>query len=260
MTTTATTTTTAPSATPGATDSTIITTIKRDWSWLVSHLIVLAFVALLVVGAVYGVDSIVAKHEAAQEGKYAQILKQQETQTTLLQQQLAQDAAQAEIRDAQYQATIAQLSKSIQVRDTSAKKQQQTDSTLNAVSAAARLAQQTNAQAGEITVANDNITLDLPITKDVVTKLDALTQVQADLQDEQNEFAAQVGLTNDANTKLADADKVIASQTLQLTDSTKACQAQVKALKAHYRKKLIKVGVISYVAGFVSGVVATLIK
>jgi hypothetical protein len=252
--------TTAPETATPAVNSAIAAKLKADWTWLVSHLVAIAFVALLVVGAVYGVDSIVAKHDAAANTKYAAILQQQTAQTQTLIQQLAADQAASAARDAQYTATIAQLSKSIQVRDANAQKQQQADTTLDATSAGARLAQQTNAKAGEITVANDSITLDLPLTRGIIGSLDSLAALQADFQDTKNQLTAQTGLTADANTKLADADKVIASQTLQLADSTKACQAQVKSLKAHYRKKLIKVGVISYVAGFVSGVIATLAK
>src|SRR5271154_4197606 len=113
-------TTTATPAPAPTTDSTIITTIKKDWSWLISHLIVLAFVALLVTGAVYGVTSLIASHDAARSGQFAQILATQEAQTKTLQFQLQQDAAASEIRDAQYQATIVQLSKSIQVRNANA--------------------------------------------------------------------------------------------------------------------------------------------
>ena len=263
MTTAVTTTTTAAPATTTPvppTDTTIIATIKKDWSWLASHLIILAFVALLVGGAVYEVDSIIARHDAAASGKYGALLAQQTAQTQTLVQQLAADQAASAARDAQYQATIVQLSKSIQVRDASAKKQQQTDATLNAADAANRLAQQTAAKPGEITVANDSITLDLPLTRGIISRLDSLATLQADFADTQSQLTAQTGLTADANTTVADQNKIIVSQIAELADSHLACTAQVKALKAHYRKKLIKVGVISYVAGFVSGVVTILIK
>ena len=252
--------TTTPVTPAPTTDTTIVATIKKDWSWLVSHLIAIAFVALLVVGAVYGVDSIVAKHDAATSNKYTAILAQQTAQTQTLVQQLAADQAASAARDAQYVATISQLSKSMQVRDANAKKQQQTDATLNAADAANRLAQQTSAKPGEITVAGDNITLDLPLTRGIVAGLDDLVRAKADLQDTQGQLTAQTGLTADANTQLADADKVITSQIAQLADAHLACNAQIKSLKAHYRKKLIKVGMISYVAGFVSGIVTMVVK
>lgn len=253
-----TTTATPPPAPSAPTDTTIITTIKKDWSWLVSHLIILAFVALLVTGAVYGVDSIVASHDAARSQQFAQILATQAAQTQSLQAQLAADQAASAARDAAYQATIAQLSKSIQVRNANAQKQQQTDISLNAADAAARLAQQTNAKAGQITVANDLVTIDLPLTRGIVASLDSLSVAQADLADTQGQLTAQTGLTADAKMQLSDANKVITSQIAELADSRLACTAQIKTLKAQQRKKLIKVGVIAYVAGFVSGVTAHL--
>lgn len=253
MTTTATTTTTAaPATTTPAppTDTTIVATIQKDWSWLVSHLILLAVVGLLVAGAVYGVDSIVARHDAARSTQFAQILATQAAQTKTLQQQLAADEAATAVRDAQYQATIAQLSKSIQVRDANAQKQQQTDATLDSVSAASRLAAQTGAQPGEITVAGDNVTLDLPITRRVVAVFDELSVAQADLQDTQNQLTAQTGLTADANTKLVDADKVITSQTAQIADGVKSCNAQIKTLNAKHRRGIIKAFFAGVVVGF----------
>ena len=236
--------------TPAPTDTTIVTKLKADWTWFASHLILLAVVGLLVAGAVYGVDSIVARHDAARSTQFAQILATQAEQTKTLQQQLAADEAATAVRDAQYQATIAQLSKSIQVRDANAQKQQQTDTTLDAVSAASRLAAQTGAQSGEISVAGDNVTLDLPITRRVVAAFDELSVAQADLQDTRGQLTAQTGLTVDANTKLADADKVIASQTAQIADGVKSCNAQIKTLKAKQRKNLFKAFFAGVAVGF----------
>jgi hypothetical protein len=246
------TTTTTAAPPPAPTDTTIVATIQKDWSWLISHLILLAVVGLLVTGAVYGTESLIAKHDAARSTQFAQILATQAAETKTLQQQFAADELASAVRDAQYQQTIAQLSKSIQVRDANAQKQQQTDATLDAVSAASRLATQTGAKPGEVTVAEDNVILDLPITRNIVASLDSLATIEADLQDTKNELTAQTGLTADANTKLADADKVIASQTTQLADSTKACQAQISAVKAEARKSKFHWFIGGYIAGFVS--------
>lgn len=249
---------TTPATPVLSTDTAIITRLKADWTWLVSHLIILAFVALLVGGAVYEVDSIIARHDAVASSKASALYEKQFAQTQTLLQQLRTDQAASLARDAQYQAEIVQLSKSIQVRDANVKKQQQTDSTLDAVSAGARLAQQTNAQAGQVTVANDLVTIDLPLTRGIVADLDLLVATKADLQDTQTQLTAQTGLTTDAKAQLVDANKVIGAQKIELVDSANVCKAQIKVLKANQRKKLMKVGVVGFVAGFISGVTAHL--
>lgn len=231
----------------------ITTIIKRDYAWFTQHILLLAFIALLVGGAVYGVDSIIARHDAATSDKFAVLLQQQTAQTKVLQQQMAADQAANDLRDAAYQKTIASLSQSIVQRDANAKKQTAVDATLDANAAAARLVQQTNAATGEITVAGSLVTMDLPITRNVVADLDNLSRITGDLADTQGQLTAQSSLTADATQNLADAQKVIAAQNLQLADQTKSCTAQITTLKAAARKSKLRWFGAGYVAGFVSG-------
>lgn len=227
--------------------------VTTDWNWLKAHALILALVAILVGGAVYGVDSIIARHDAATSTKFEQILKVQAAQTQALQTQLSTDEAANAQRDAQYQATIASLSQSILQRDANAKKQTAVDASLSAAAAAQRLVQQTNASPSQVAVAGNSVTMDLPLTRNVVADLDAFSVAKADLSDTQKQLVAQTGLTADANQNLADAKQVIGSQTLQLADQTKACNAQIKTLKAKQRKNLFKAFFAGVVVGIIGG-------
>ena len=95
--------------------------------------------------------------------------------------------------------------------------------------------------------------MDLPIARVVVSDLDALASARGDLADTQNQLTVQSSLTADAGSNLADAQKVIAAQNLQLADQTKSCTAQITTLKAAARKSKLRWFGAGYVAGFVSG-------
>src|ERR1700677_970042 len=168
MATTATTTTTAPATATTPATTTVVSKIEHDWTWIQQHLLALVLVALLIGGAVYGVEGIIARHDAANDSKYAALLATQTAQTKTLVQQLSDFEAQATVRDQQYQATIASLAQTINTRNANAKKQAQVDANLDVSAAAARLAQQTQAAAGEVTVSNNDVLVDLPITRRIV--------------------------------------------------------------------------------------------
>ena len=250
MATTTTSTTTPATATAPAATTTVVSKIEHDWTWIQQHLLALVLVAILIGGAVYGVEGIIARHDAANDSKYAALLATQTAQTKTLVQQLSDFETQATVRDEQYQATITSLAQTINTRNANAKKQAQVDANLDVNAAAARLATQTQASAGEVTVSNNDVVLDLPITRRIVDNLDTLPVVQADLVDTQTQLNAQKALTADAQTDATNAKAVISAQALQLTDQTKACNAEIKSIKAKNRRTNIKF----FIAGVVSGI------
>lgn len=253
---TAATVTVAPLLAVGTSNANLVSTIKTDWTWFTQHLLLLIVLAAMLGGAVYGVDSLVARHDASTQSKYESILATQAAQTNVLIAQLKADEDASAQRDAAYQATIASLSKSIVARNAASKVQQTTDANLDISAAANRLQAQTNAQPGEITIVGPDANIDLPVTRTIVANLDALATAQGDLVDTQNSLDAQTGLTNDANKKLTDAESIIASQTTQAATATKVCDAQIKTLTANNRKRTIKTFFVGFGVGFVAGATA----
>src|ERR1700677_3472747 len=157
MATTATTTTTAPATATTPATTTVVSKIEHDWTWIQQHLLALVFVALLIGGSVYGVEGIITRHDAANDSKYAAILATQAAQTKTLQTQFASSEQESATRDAQYQATISSLAQNISKRNANAKQQAATDATLDATGAAQKLAAQTQATAGEVTVSGNSV-------------------------------------------------------------------------------------------------------
>lgn len=214
--------------------------VKHDWSWFLQHLFLLAVIGVSIVGGVYFVDNLIQKHDASTASKYEQILSAQVAQTKALQQQLASDEAENAKRDAAYEKTIAQLSQTILQRDANAKKQQTVDSSLDITAAAQRLSAETQATPGEIAVAGNTTVLDLPVTRRIVSDLDALPVVRADLEDTQKQLGAQIGLTDDAQKEVTDSKAIINSLTVQLSDSDKVCDGKIAVVKASERKSKFK--------------------
>lgn len=241
-------------ATPVVPPVTPITVTPAKTGWWVFPIAPLIIFGLFAAAAVYEIDSLVARLDAANASKYASALAIQATQTKTLQDQLAADSAASALRDAGYQKTIAQLSQSISARNAQNIQQQKVDSTLDATTAAQRLTLQTKAGINEVSTNGNNVVVDLPIARNLVEDLDAYTSTLGDLADTQKQLASQTNLTADAKKEAADAESVVASQGIQLVDSTKSCNAQVASVKAAARKSKFKYFGVGYVLGFISGV------
>lgn len=227
-------------ATPG-----LITKVENDVVFLKSHALVLLLALALIVGAILGgvglVEHLVEAHDARVAA--AQLKKENvDTATTAaLMAQLQKDSAAANARDAQQSALIQSLAQQLIASRAQTAKQVSTDATLNAKDAGARLAQQTNAAAGDVTVNGDAVTMSLPLTRTVVADLDLLRQAQSDVTNLTGQLNAQAILTTDAKTQLVDANKVIAADKVELVQTIKAddaaCVASTKiAVDAEAKK------------------------
>ena len=220
--------------------TTVQSVIAKDWSWILSHLLALIVVGGLIIGGVYFVENLIAKHDAATSAKYAQILAAQTTATQTLQKQLSTDEASWAQVEAQLLAQNAQLTKQITARNQVTAAQVQTDASLSAQDSATRIAAQTHASAGEVTAQGNDVTLDLPITRVVVASLDQLPAVESDLADTTKQLANETTVAANAQSDVADAKKVIASQTTQLADADKSCKAQIAVVNAKARRGKLK--------------------
>jgi len=227
--------------------------LSQDWTWVTHHLAALVITGALVIGSVYGVESLIAKHDAGEATKYTALLNTQAEQIKTVQSQLAANEAAEEARDAAYQKTIAQLAQSIATRNTQVQQQVKNDATLSTQEAAVRLATQTGAKAGEVTATATGVDIDLPVTRGIVTSLDLLPVAQADLADTQKQLVAQKALTVDAQNDATGQKNLANMYQGQLTIQTEACNATIKSLKAKRRKSILKAFGIGFVSGYIAG-------
>ena len=214
-------------ATPASTS--VVTTVGKDITWIRTHILMALLAVALIAGSIIGgislFESLIEKHDArvaaAQQAKEG---VDTATQAALVQ-QMTQDRAAADARDAAKMALIQTLVTQMAQQHAQTAKQVVTDAALDAQAAAARLAAQTKASPSDVTVSNDSVTMTLPLTRTVVADLDLLPQAQADVVNLQGQLDAQKILTSDSQVGLTDANKIIAQDKLDLVATIKADNA-----------------------------------
>lgn len=236
-----------------------VTTLSKDITWIQGHVIAIVLSVALIAGGIIGgislFESLIEKHDA----RVASLQQQKEgvdtaTETALLA-QLQQEHADNLQRDAQQTELIQSLISQMRQQRAATARQVVTDNTLSASDAGARLVAQTKAATSDVTVANNAVTMSLPLTRTVISDLDELAQAQSDVANLTGQLGAQQILTSDAKVELASANKVIAADKTELISTIKAdndaCNLRVDKEAAKGRKR----GFWAAVGGFVGGVI-----
>jgi hypothetical protein len=223
----------------------VVSTVVRDLDWIRTHAIIALITVVIIAGSIMGgiavFEDLIERHDARVAA--AQLKKEgvdTSAQQALLA-QLAQEHADNVQRDAQQTQLIASLVAQMSQQRAATAKQVATDATLDASDAAARLAQQTKAGPGDVTVANNAVTMSLPMTRNVVADLDELTQAQSDVSNLTSQLGAQQILTSDAKVELGTANQVIAADKTELIATIKAdnaaCDVKLDKQAAKARKR-----------------------
>lgn len=238
-----------------------LVTIEKDFAWVKGHILIALLAIVVIAGTIFGgislIESLNQKHD--ERVAAAQLAKEgvdTATQAALLA-QFQQEHADNLARDAQYQKTIATLVTQMAQQHAQTDRQIKTDATLDAKAAAARLIQQTNASPSDVTTSNDLVTMTLPLTRIVVADLDLLPQAQSDVANLQGQLDAQKILTSDSKVELADANKIITADKLELISTIKAdnsaCDVRVDKQASKDRKRGFWAALASFVAGAAMG-------
>jgi hypothetical protein len=219
---------------------------------VLKHLVILAVVGCLVFGGIYGVESIIAKHDAKTEAKYSQLLVTQTTQTKAIEDKLSSDEQAHQALENQLLAQLAADEAAMKQRDA-----------LNA-QLIAKIAQMTAPQvvadlqpklrAGTATLLADGVKLDVPAARDVDEQITEGANAKTDLATTQADLAKETTIAGNAQADLATAKTAIGAEQAKNTDQVKACAAEVATVKAEARKGKMKWFVIGYVSGFLTRV------
>lgn len=234
------------------TDTSITTKVSADLAWARHHLFLLAVVLVLAFAGIYGIESLIAKHDQTADAKWQQILALQNAQTQELKQEIAANELKHAQEETQNLALIGQLATAMEKRDAATVKQTKIDATLSAADAAQRLSQQTGAKPGEVTAQGDNLLVDLPISRGIVTSLDLLPTVQADLADTKNQLKAEISIAANAQSDTADQKKLAGKLQTTIDEDGKACDARVADVKSDARKSKTKIAAIFTVVGVIA--------
>ena len=214
----------------------VVNTVKKDVSYLTHHLILTGVIASLLALGTWGIQSLVraAHREAAQQS--AQELQLVVQQVKALQDKQTADDAAAAQREAARDALLKDLIAQAAARDAALEAQIKKNETLTAQQAAARISDQYKANIGEVTAQGNNVLVDLPISRDIVTTFDSFQVCKADLSDANKQIDTQKGSIVDLKTQVSDRDKTIAGKDTEL-DKQKKADADDKRVAVDNEKK-----------------------
>ena len=232
-----------------ATTTTTTTTnwLSKDWTWILSHLVLVGVLAALCFGAVWEVENVIAKHDAATQQKYELILQQQTAATKALEDKLSSDEAVHAQEAAATQAQIAADQASMKQRDALLAVLVQKIATYTPPQVVADL--QPKLHAGTATVQGDNVVLDLPAARDVDEQLSGIPTLTAKVSTLQSDLDRQTKVATDAQSDVQTANTALAAEQKKSVDAVAVCQAQIATVKAEARKGKMK----WFLGGFISG-------
>lgn len=209
-------------------------------NWLKHHLILLGVIALLVFGGVYGIESLLSSRDAANNARFEEILKATQQQVTILQTKLDEREMVWQQQNQEQQVLIQKLGAGIVQRNQATQESIKRNATLSAAEAAQKLTQQTSANPGEILPGADAVTLSLPVTRNVISSLDLLPTVQANLADTEQKFLAQQTIATNLQDNLNTEKELIAALRKNITDADNACKSEIAVIKSNARKSNLK--------------------
>ena len=218
--------------------------LSQDFNWVKTHLLLLAIVGGLIFAGVYGVEALVAKHDEKNSQALAQLADNFNKQNQILQQQNAAQIKALTDQNIALQSEIATLATSLAKRQTTETQLPVKNANLSAIDAAKALGG---------TADGDNVVLDLPISRQIVTQVQLVPLLQADKADlEKQNGLLQTEVAN--GVKALDLERASHGSDNTAKDATiKSLQSDLSTAKAECRKSKLKWFGIGFVAGYITG-------
>jgi hypothetical protein len=224
-------------------------TLTDDLNWLKTHLILLAIMASLIFGGVYGVLNVIEKHDAkaaaqAQVQATLQAKQNQDLQAVIAskQLQLVQDRAALQAEEAKIETLLSQ-------RAVVEKALPKANASLTAQEAAIQISKFTK---GNATPSGSSVTVDTPTAQVIVTELELVPLLEADKADLTKQVLEEKSVSENIAEQLSLEQKSHKSDVAALTSQVEADKKEITFVKAEARKGKLKWFGIGYVAGFLT--------
>lgn len=224
-------------------------TLSADFSWLKVHAVLLLLVVGISLAGIYEIEHLVAKHDAATAAQAESALRTVTDQVAVLETTLKTDEASFQQVNAAQLALISQLNLRISARDQTTQQTVKADTSLSAIGAASKIESDLGTS-NEVTAQADSVVLDLSAARLVTQRLDTLPTVESDLADTQTQLTAEEKIATDNAADATEEKAIIALMQTQVADGTKACTAQIDAVKAADNKSKLKwffIGVVAFI-------------
>lgn len=232
-----------------ANDTQIAGKVSQDIAWAQHHLFLLVAVAVLTVGSIYGIESILARRANDQFQQAQAILVQMQKQN-----EQVQAASKAEIETLtqqnvvltqQFQAAMS----AIAARDAQLLHDRAEIKTLPPSQLATKWGAAANEPAPTIAT-NGDFDVALPLAQKSVDALIQIPVLSKDNTDLKSSLATQTQLASNNEKKFEDEQTAHTSDTKTCTQTIATKDAEIKKVKADARKRNIIISIISLALGF----------
>lgn len=225
-----------------STDTTVVSAVSKDLAWLKTHIILLAVVAGLILGGIYGIESLVAKHDDAAAAKYSQIAADTAKQNQQFQLQVQTEIASLVAANQQLANQNQQLVVSLATRQNQEIQIPKQTASLTAVQVAVEL---------QGTANGDNVSLTLPVAQNVLASVRLVPLLQADKKNLQDAYNNEVQIANNNEKLYTEEQKALVSEQGSHKADNEANAKQITKIKADARKSKLKWLGIGILIGFV---------
>lgn len=223
--------------------------VHKELDWFKHHLISFALVGVLVLGAVYGIESLVARHDHEADIRLQTIAEQMTKQNAIVQQQNQAQIQAISQQNVVLQQQLTALSSAIAARDAQLIKDRQEIKTLPPPALAAKWGAAANEPPPTIDTAGDFLA-PLPLAQKSVDALIQVPVLQQDAKDLQVSLDKETAVANNNDQKYQSEVKAHQSDTTTCTADKNALNAQITDIKAQARKDKTKWAVIGTIFGF----------
>jgi len=232
------------------TDTSIVSKIEYDLSWLKTHILLLGVVVLLVFASVFGIEYVVAKHDSATAAQYQAIAADTARQNAQIQAQTQAQIALLSQQNAQLEAQIGQLAQAISNRDAKLISQQLQIPTLTPVQVAQAYQPFLSKGTATVPTTGSGVLLDTSGSQEVLAQLEELPVARLDILDLKGMVAKQGTEIQNQTTLNGSLETALKSEQASHVADANACKAELTTVKAQARKSKLKYLGIGVVIGF----------
>jgi hypothetical protein len=225
------------------------TKIKADIAWAQHHLFLLAAVAVLTFAGIYGVLSLIARHDHDAALQQEAILKTFTQQNQLVQAQTKAQIDTLTQQNVALEQQVSSIATAIVARDRQLAQQQQTIKALPPPQLAAKWGEVASEPAPSIDT-QGNFLAPIALVQKSVDALLSLPVLQADINDLKIQLTEETTIAYNNDVKYQDEKKAHTSDNELGKQTVATKDAEIKDLKAAARKRNVIIAIIGGALGF----------
>jgi len=232
-----------------ATDTQITSTVSKDIDWARHHLFLLVAIVVLVIGSVYGIESMLANRAHETFLQQQAILQQFQDQNKQVQAQTKAEIDALTQQNTVLQQQLSTLTVAIATRDAQLVKDRAQIKTLPPSELATKWGTVANEPAPSLD-SNNNFIVPFPLGVKSVDALVTVPVLEQDKKDLQTQLVAETNVANNNDGKFQDEKKAHQSDQEACKQTIVTKDAEIKDIKAKNRKRNILVAIIGVALGF----------